>query len=145
METPCPSRHAPGMGQTSGGHLAIDVRLSLQILGARIAVGVDRQRDVHLCDVDLHSQSREAVDVGRDGRNIGVQVRDVHLKSHAIDVDAALPEIANLGIDRVRLGIHDLRLGLVVKEQSLRVGFVRPAEAALNVSLLRASSEPGCS
>jgi hypothetical protein len=68
--------------------------------------------------------------------DIGVQVRDVHLQSHAIDGHAALPEIANHGVDRVRLGVHHLRLGLVVKEQSLRIGFVRPAETVLNIGVL---------
>src|SRR5208282_62557 len=130
------------MRQTSGGNLAIDIRLELQILGASIAFGIDWQGDVHLGDVDLHSQSSEALDIGRNGRDIGVQVRDVHLESHAIYGDATLPEIANHGVDRIRLGIHRLRLGLVVKQQSLRIGFVRPAETTLyiGVTLRRAAS-----
>src|ERR1039458_10188190 len=130
------------MRQTSGGNFAIDVRLELQVLGTSIAFGIDRQGDIQLGDVDLHSERSEALDIGRDGRDIGVQVHDVHLESYAIDGDAALPEIANHGVDSVRLGIHRLRLGLVVKQQSLRIGFVRPAETTLNigVSLLRAAS-----
>src|SRR6266446_3559502 len=132
-ETPCLDRRAPGMGQTGGGNLAIDVRLQLQILPARIAVRIDWQCDVHLGDVDLHSQSREALDIGRNGCDIGAQVLDVHLKSNAIDRDSALPEISDHGVDRVRLRIHDFRPGLVVKKQSLRIGFMRPAETTLNV------------
>src|SRR6266404_3481564 len=102
----------------------------------------DRQWHVHLGDVDLHSQSREALDIGRNGCHIGAQVLDVHLKSNAIDGDSALPEIADHGVDRVRLRIHDFRPGLVVKKQSLRIGFMHPAVATLNVgvTLLRASS-----
>ena len=65
------------MRQAGGGNLTIDVRLPLQILGARIAASIDWQGDVHLGDVDLHSQSREALDVRRNGCNIGTQVRDV--------------------------------------------------------------------
>src|ERR1039458_1854719 len=130
------------MRQTSGGNFAIDVRLELQVLGTSIAFGIDRQGDIQLGDVDLHSERSEALDIGRDGRDIGVQVHDVHLESYAIDGDAALPEIANHGVDSVRLGVHRLRLGLVVKQQSLRIGFMRPAETTLNigVTLLRAAS-----
>jgi hypothetical protein len=69
----------------------------------------------------------------------------VHLKSDAIDGDAALAEIADHDVDRIRLGIHDFCPGLVVKQQSLRIGFMRPAETTLNigVTLLRASSFVG--
>src|SRR6266436_6588926 len=123
------------MRQTGSGNLAIDVRLLLQILRARIAVRIDRQCDVHLGDVDLHSQSREALDIGRNGCDIGAQVLDVHLKSNAVDGDAALPEIAHHGVDRVRLGVYYLCPGLVVKQRSLRIGFMRPAETTLNVGV----------
>src|SRR6266404_2364846 len=95
----------------------------------------DRQWHVHLGDVDLHSQSREALDIGRNGCHIGAQVLDVHLKSNAIDGDSALPEISDQGVDRVRLRIHDFRPGLVVNKQSLRIGFMRPAETTLNVGI----------
>src|SRR3982074_763253 len=141
-ETPCLDRPAPGMRQTGGGNLAIDVGLQLQVLGARIAAAIDWQGDVPLGDVDLHSQSRETLDICGNGCDIGTQLLDVHLKPDAIDRDATLPEIANHGVDRVRLGVHDFCPRLVVKQQSLRVGFMRPAKATLNVgvTLLRASS-----
>src|SRR5437660_60597 len=72
------------------------------------------------------SRSRVAVSAEPD-------VLDVHLKSNAIDGDSALPEIADHCVDRVRLGVYYLCPGLVVKQQSLRIGFMCPAETALNV------------
>src|SRR5271166_2457783 len=123
------------MRNASGCNLAIDVGLELQVRGSSIAFGIDWQGDVHLGDVHLHSESGEALDIGRDGRDIGVQVRNVHLESHAIDGNATLPEIANHGVDRVRLGIHGFRLGVVVKQESLRIGFMRPANTALDIGV----------
>ena len=103
--------------------------------------GIDRHGDVHLRDVNLNSKCSEAANVGRNGRDIGVQVGNVHLQSDAVDGYTALPEIANHSIDRVRLGVHGFGLGLVIKQQSLRIGLMRPAETALDRSnLLRAAS-----
>ncbi len=123
------------MRQTSVGNLPINVCLLLQILRTRSAGGIDWQRDIHLGDVDLHAQSREAFDIGRNRCDISVQLLDVHLKPYAIDRGAALPEIADHRVDRVRLGVHHLRPGLVVEQQSLRIGFMRPAETALYIGV----------
>ena len=67
------------------------------------------------------------------GRREFLQLLDVHLKPHAIHRDAALPEIAYHRVDRVRLGVHHLRPGLIIKQQSLRIGFMRPAQAMVNI------------
>src|SRR5260370_21024066 len=83
-EAPCLDRRASRMRQTSTGNLAINIRLQLQILGTRIAVWINRQGDVHLGDVDLYSHSSEAVDVGSNGRDTPLPLRDVPLIPHAL-------------------------------------------------------------
>src|SRR5215471_6045906 len=48
-----------------------------------------------------------------------------------MDRNATLPEVLRHGVDGVGLLIHSL--GLVVEEQGLRVGFMRPAKSLLNI------------
>jgi hypothetical protein len=57
----------------------------------------------------------------------------MYIGNRAVDGDTALAEIANHGVDRVRLGVDDFRPSRVVKQQSLWIGFMRPAETALNI------------
>jgi len=70
-------------------------------------------------------------------RDIGPHMRDVHLQPHAINRNAALPEIANHGIDRVRFGIRGLGFRVVIKEQCLRIGLMSRAEAAFDIGRSR--------
>ena len=141
-EAPGLEGSASWMRETRESDLAIDIGLQLQIRGKSIAVRIDGERDIHFGDVHLQAESSEALYVGRNGGDIGVEIRNVHLKSNAVDGNSMLPEIPNHGIDRVRLWIDSLRLRIVVKQQCLRVGLVGPAETAFNikVGLLRAAS-----
>src|ERR1035441_8593088 len=133
-EPPGRDSRAPGMFQASAGDSTINICLTLQVIGVGTAFGVDGKGNVHFGDVDLNSQRGEAFDIGRDGRYIRVQIRDVHLKSNAINRNPSSPEISDHGVDRIRLSVDDLSLGLVIEEQSLWIGLTCPPETAFDIS-----------
>ena len=84
--------------------------------------------------MNLHAQRREARDIGGDGRGVEVRLRDVHLQSDSVDGDAAMLEILHHRIDRVGLAVEPFAAVLVVEEQRLRIGLVRPAKGLLDIS-----------
>jgi hypothetical protein len=51
------------MRQAGGRNLAIDTCLALQIFRRRIPGGIDRQANIHFCEVNLHFERDEAFNI----------------------------------------------------------------------------------
>ena len=90
--------------------------------------------------MNLKTESRKALDVGRNGGDIGSEIRNVHLQPDAIDRDTTAPEVFHHPVDRVGFEIYFFRFRIVVEQQRLGVGFVSPAETTLYVCVGRLSA-----
>ena len=91
----------------------IDLGLPEQVLLARFAVGIERQRNVEFGDVNLNAQCGEPRDIGSDRRGVEVRLRNVHLQSDSVDWYAAVLEVFHHRIDCVCLAVESLALRFV--------------------------------
>jgi len=84
--------------------------------------------------VYLQSEGGEPFDVLRDRNGVRMKFGNVHLQPDAIDRHSAALEIAHHGVNGIGLRIDGFGLSVVVEEKCLWIGFMRPAEALLDVS-----------
>lgn len=116
VQPACP-RQADAMAQLAG-----------QGRNARMPGGVDRKRDIHFGDVHLNAQCREACDVPGNALRIRLQIENVHLHPDPVNRNAARLEVFHHCMNCVGLRIRRFGVIVVLEQQGLRIGFLRPAE-----------------
>ncbi len=117
----------PGI-QAGLQRLPVGLGLGGQLL--RLVGGAVLQAHVHLGDVHLQAQRRQALYVGaqlgRGGRAIQPHV---HLQAHSVDGDALLLQPLQQAVNGIRLFIQPFAFSVIVDQQRLRVGLAGPIKS----------------